>query len=145
MELYVGGCFQGKQRYVCEKKQIKKEEFMDETVFGHCKTEAEWVKYCSQYKGINHVHLLIRQLLEQGINSKTFLEQVIEKNPDVILICDEVGYGIVPFKKGRSRISGSSRTNDLYGSAEGKPYGTNHRWNWYGIKRMIGENECNYF
>ena len=42
---------------------------------------------------------MIRQLLEQGINSKTFLEQVIEKNPDVILICDEVGYGIVPLKK----------------------------------------------
>ena len=99
MELYVGGCFQGKQRYVCEKKQIKKEEFMDEAVFGHCKTETEWVEYCSKYKGINHVHLLIRQLLEQGINSKIFLEKVVEKNPDIILICDEVGYGIVPLKK----------------------------------------------
>ena len=81
MELYVGGCFQGKQRYVCEKKQIKKEEFMDETVFGHCKTEAEWVKYCSQYKGINHVHLLIRQLLEQGNKFQNFFRAGNREKP----------------------------------------------------------------
>ena len=99
MELYVGGCFQGKQRYVCEKKNIKKEEFMDESIFYKYETEKEWMEQCCQYRGINHVHLLVRRLLEKGMNPKVFLEQVIEKNPDIILICDEVGYGIVPLKR----------------------------------------------
>lgn len=97
MELYVGGCFQGKQRYVCEKRNIKKEAFIDESIL--CDEETEWMKQCSQCKGINHVHLFIRQLLEKGMDPKAFLEQVIEKNPEIILICDEVGYGIVPLKK----------------------------------------------
>lgn len=99
MELYVGGCFQGKLDYVCRKKNRKKEEFIDETLWKHCKSQQQLLEACLNYMGINHVHLLIQKLLCMEVNPETFFRQLFDQKSSWILICDEVGYGIVPLKK----------------------------------------------
>ncbi len=72
MELYIGGYAQGKSEYVRrthpgQEAQIK-EEF----------------------------HLWIRQLMQEGKDPEAETELFLQKNPDAIIICDEIGNGIVP-------------------------------------------------
>ncbi len=99
MELYVGGCFQGKLDYVCKKKKIKREEFVDEIIFGDCENRQQLVHLCTRCKGINHVHLLIQKLLKMQVEPQDIFRQIFDQNTNLILICDEVGYGIVPLIK----------------------------------------------
>ena len=47
-------------------------------------------------RGIYGFHKLIRRELKEGRNPMELAEKLIEKNPGVILISDEVGYGVVP-------------------------------------------------
>lgn len=89
MELYIGGMGQNKlQAVLAEKKDcgiragdvFHGEELPDGRIFS-CRI-------------VNHFHEIIRKLPEADIS--LFLEELYEKNPDVIIICDEVGSGIVP-------------------------------------------------
>lgn len=47
---------------------------------------------------LNNLHIYIRRMLEEGRENEIFsnLQRVIDNNPDVIFITDEIGYGIVP-------------------------------------------------
>ena len=42
------------------------------------------------------LHLTLRAVLEQGGEAKAFAAELIEKNPDAVIVCDEIGLGIVP-------------------------------------------------
>ena len=72
MELYIGGYKQGKLNYVLTK---------------HPNADTRIV---------NDLHLWIRDIMNQGQDAKTVIMSYIDKNPDCILICDEIGNGIVP-------------------------------------------------
>ena len=51
---------------------------------------------------LNHLHLWVRDLLDEGMEEEkiqTTILSWIKSNPDVIVICDELGNGIVPIKK----------------------------------------------
>ena len=104
MELYIGGFAQGKLEYV--KRRYNENQ----------KTEKLFVKVIdcadSHYKKmlletecdvliLNHLHLWVRDLLDGMEEEKiqTTILSWIKSNPDAIVICDELGNGIVPIKK----------------------------------------------
>ena len=45
---------------------------------------------------IFHFHKYIERLLSEGEDISELAKQLKEKNPDLILVTDEIGYGIVP-------------------------------------------------
>ena len=51
---------------------------------------------------LNHLHLWVRDLLDEGMEEEKIQTTIlfwIKSNPDAIVICDELGNGIVPIKK----------------------------------------------
>lgn len=115
MEVYFGGAFQGKLEYVLEKKGCLK-------VADGAGCSLKDIK---EAQVLNHLHLYIKRLTyKEGAAYNTTVDDTIttddtimadttaktipaaeiindiyEVNPDIILICDEVGGGIVPLKK----------------------------------------------
>ncbi len=86
MEMIIGGAFQGKSTYakehhpnVCWKKgaDLEKEELMN----------AEGVLDFQEY---------IKKELKADKDVARLAEELWEKNPDIILVSQEVGYGVVP-------------------------------------------------
>ena len=45
------------------------------------------------------MQLWVRRKMEQGSDTNALLEQFLKENPDCILICDEIGNGIVPMEE----------------------------------------------
>ena len=45
---------------------------------------------------IGDFHLLVRQVLEDGGDARTFAERLLAENPDALVVSDEIGLGIVP-------------------------------------------------
>ncbi len=109
MEVYFGGAFQGKLEYVLKKKGCLK-------VADGAGCSLKDIK---EAQVLNHLHLYIKRLInKEGAAYNTTVDDTItadttaktmpaaeiindiyEANPDIILICDEVGGGIVPLKK----------------------------------------------
>ena len=109
MEVYFGGAFQGKLEYVLEKKGCLK-------VADGAGCSLKDIK---EAQVLNHLHLYIKRLINKegaaynttvdytittDTTAKTMpaaeiINDIYEANPDIILICDEVGGGIVPLKK----------------------------------------------
>lgn len=76
MELYVGGYKQGKLKYVMGKYKDTDTQ-VEERVF-------------------NDFHLWVRELMEQKKDVDEQVQAYLEQHPDCIIICDEIGNGIVP-------------------------------------------------
>ena len=119
MHLVIGGAYQGKKEYVKKKYSIEESDIW----------QGGYPVAGGQWRCINGLHKIIEQMLYQyeancicevkedekvpigsAANSvqqkesyvnKTleYLSTVIERNPDLIFICDEVGNGIVPVEK----------------------------------------------
>ena len=85
MVLVIGGVSQGKTDYVREKYNL-------EPV--NC-TPVQGL----QARVINNYQELIRNLVEAGEDVKEYTQRLVEVNPRAIIICDEVGMGIVPVDK----------------------------------------------
>jgi len=86
--LLVGGAYQSKLAYAMKEYKISRDQIADgaSPFF-----PGDWNKPC-----INNLHLLVRRLLEQG---QTPLDEVLprlEQRQDWLVICDEIGCGIVP-------------------------------------------------
>lgn len=86
MEMVIGGAFQGKADYakreypeICWKKggEILREELF-------------------QAEGVTDFHEFIRREMEAGRETDDLAAELIRNNPGVILVSDEVGYGVVP-------------------------------------------------
>ncbi|MBR5419879.1 MAG: bifunctional adenosylcobinamide kinase/adenosylcobinamide-phosphate guanylyltransferase [Lachnospiraceae bacterium] len=71
MKLYFGGAWQGKETLVR-------------------KTHGPEAKILPAY------HLRVREQLREGQDPVKELERLVKEEPELILICDEVGCGIVP-------------------------------------------------
>lgn len=85
MILIIGGAYQGKTEYVKETYGVEPAECTPETAL--------------QTEAVNRYHELVRVLLEQGIDPKEYAVRLVKDNPDAIVICDEVGMGVVPVEK----------------------------------------------
>lgn len=90
MKMIIGGAFQGKYQYA--QKNFEIEKWIDgETC------QAEEIFDC---QGVNHFHEYIRRQMQKGNGWENKLdslaEEIIKKNPDILIVSDEVGYGVVP-------------------------------------------------
>lgn len=105
MELYIGGFAQGKLEYVkCRYNENQKTEKLFVKVID-C-ADSHYKKMFLETECdvliLNHLHLWVRDLLDEGMEEEkiqTTILSWIKSNPDAIVICDELGNGIVPIKK----------------------------------------------
>lgn len=96
MKLVIGGAYQGKKEYVRNKYHIEEARIWQG---GYPVPDGEW-------QCINGLHNIIRQTLQSNVYQESqqeilaYVRGLINKIPDIIIIADEVGCGIVPMEKG---------------------------------------------
>ena len=82
MRLYIGGCFQGQAELARAETGIAPEDVTRERALAA--------------PAINNFHELLRGLTPS--EARAFATQLMEKNPDCVVVCDEVGMGVVPLE-----------------------------------------------
>ena len=90
MRLVIGGYAQGKFSYVMERYGIQEAVVLDGTI--------EMTTMSQKNVVMNHFHKWVKGCLEKGKNPEPMLEEFLKKNPNCIIISDEVGNGIVPME-----------------------------------------------
>lgn len=93
MDLYIGGISQGKLEYVLKKYRLNKNSNVI------CDGASCTINEIFQKPVVNHFHEYIKRLLAEDEDVMEFLDVFIEQNSNAIVICNEVGYGIVPMVK----------------------------------------------
>lgn len=88
MHLMIGGYAQGKLDYAKRKYNIPDNEI--------CHGETEDFDAFPGKKVYDKLHLYLKRKMEQSADISALMEQFLQENPSCILICDEVGNGIVP-------------------------------------------------
>ncbi|MBS7007389.1 bifunctional adenosylcobinamide kinase/adenosylcobinamide-phosphate guanylyltransferase [Anaerostipes sp.] len=88
MILIIGGAFQGKKRYAEEILGILPEQMADGAVCG----EGE-IDTC---RCMFHFQDWVRRRMPETEDWEREAERIVQANPDVVLIADELGCGIVP-------------------------------------------------
>lgn len=88
MRLVIGGACQGKRRAACRLFGYLPEDFLDG-------------KSCSfsdalVCPAIYDFQELIRRGMQEGYPLEEFAEDLIRQNPEILIVSDEVGYGVVP-------------------------------------------------
>ena len=104
MILVTGGCFQGKTDYACEMFGIRGEEALDGA---KCPLEALY-----SARLVYHFHEYIRRLIQpesellpeknpaENFSPEELLtKRLPRENPDVVLVTNELGCGVVPVDK----------------------------------------------
>ena len=90
MQLVIGGAFQGKKDYVKNTFHLEKGEMQDGA---NASYEDIFSSPC-----LYHFHQWIRKGLEENWDLENLEIQLLEKNPQIILISNELGYGVVPIE-----------------------------------------------
>lgn len=88
MILVIGGAYQGKLEYVKERFHIQSEDIFD--------GESDSYENLVHRKVILNFHSLMRRFLLDEMNGFDEINKILDKNHDLIIITDEIGYGIVP-------------------------------------------------
>ncbi|MDO5415562.1 MAG: bifunctional adenosylcobinamide kinase/adenosylcobinamide-phosphate guanylyltransferase [Lachnospiraceae bacterium] len=91
MELYIGGFAQGKLEYV--RRQHPGEKFR---ILDGADRKLEDGRMDGGRLLINHFHGWVKGLIAEGKDAEALTEMLAKEYPDCIIICDEVGNGIVP-------------------------------------------------
>lgn len=91
MILVTGGAFQGKKEYVAEQFEISQQDMADGA-------NCSWDEL-RQCRCLFHFHLFIKRMMEGGEDPSDLCEILIEENPNIIIVTNEVGYGIVPLER----------------------------------------------
>lgn len=118
MELYIGGFAQGKLEYVQNKKaeeaisiamviDCAQSDYQKtlQSIDNKIKNENADVNNIANVNDIviiNHLHLWVKDLLREGMEEAAVQSTILSwvaKHPNTILICDELGNGIVPLEK----------------------------------------------
>lgn len=88
MRLIVGGAHQGKLAYALAVANILPEQVAQG---GTCT-----LPDAKNSKVLCGLHLLVRQILRQGGDPSAYLEELLLCNPEIIIITDEIGCGVIP-------------------------------------------------
>ena len=118
MELYIGGFAQGKLEYVQNKKaeeaisiamviDCAQSDYQKtlQSIDNKIKNENADVNNIANVNDIviiNHLHLWVKDLLREGMEEAAVQLTILSwvaTHPNTILICDELGNGIVPLEK----------------------------------------------
>ena len=92
MKLVIGGTAQGKLEYVLLKYDLQKNMVWD----GSLPNSTEDIGYEEKPVIINHFHLWIKNRMISGGCPEDEIMSFLDCNEDCIIICDEIGNGIVP-------------------------------------------------
>ncbi len=88
MKMITGGAYQGKTEFV-------KKHFGCEILDGEsCDFEDVFTAEC-----VSEFHQLVKRLIEKNEDVITYTERLCSENPDLIVIINEIGCGIVPLEK----------------------------------------------
>ena len=90
MILVTGGAFQGKKEYVRTRFCLVEEEMADGA-------ECSWeeIRLC---RCLFHFHLLVKRMMKEGEDPSDLCEILMEENPSLIIVTNELGCGIVPIE-----------------------------------------------
>lgn len=91
MRLVIGGAWQGKKDWVIRHWSVDPSAVID-----GAECDAEALKHGA---AVDHFHLLVRRWLDAGEDADRKTEAMLQENPDIIVISDETGCGIVPVDK----------------------------------------------
>jgi hypothetical protein len=91
MKFIIGGAYQGKTGYAMKKYGFTESEIMD--------GENPDMEKIADYRCINNFHLFIKKIVAQGGNPIVAAEKILNENPDIIIIMNEIGNGIIPIEK----------------------------------------------
>lgn len=96
MILVIGGCFQGKTAYAREYFSQKGFSIEEKDIADgrSCAPEAIYEKPM-----VTHFHEYIRRHMEDDSTAEEFAERLFTENPDVLVVSNELGYGVVPVDK----------------------------------------------
>lgn len=92
MKLVIGGYAQGKLEYVLRERERKIAgvcRVWDGVLPGEEETEGKQII-------LNHFHFWVKERIRQGGCPEEEALVFVEAHPDCIIICDEIGNGIVP-------------------------------------------------
>jgi adenosyl cobinamide kinase/adenosyl cobinamide phosphate guanylyltransferase len=84
MELILGGVGQGKRAFVQRRYALPEQAFVE-----------EFSTACENQVFV-HYEQAVRRALQAGEDPAKLTAQVLEANPSVLILCDEVGCGVVP-------------------------------------------------
>lgn len=101
MRLVIGGAGQGKRAYVMEKYGIREDEILDGAFLKPDKPaeDGEAPEHGCRMKCITNFHILVKRLLADGKDPMEIAGKLIDSNPGLIVIMDEIGNGIIPLEK----------------------------------------------
>ena len=100
MELIIGGAYNSKLNFVLKYYNLKQKDFQNGA---ECSLDEAFDK-----KGIYNLHLLIKRFILSGIDDyNNIIEKILSSNIEII-ICSEVGNGVVPVDKILSILSEKS-------------------------------------
>lgn len=91
MKLMIGGACQNKRQAACEVWNIELREIIDGASCGFDEI------FCC--RAVSDFHIFIRRMLAEGKNPAELISKLSAQNPDIMIISDEIGYGIVPMDK----------------------------------------------
>lgn len=91
MKLIIGGYAQGKLNYVLQTYGLKTNRVLDGNIPQNLNRQPETVI-------INHLHNWIKNRIAEGGCPEEEILIFLEKQPDCVIICDEIGNGIVPLE-----------------------------------------------
>jgi adenosyl cobinamide kinase/adenosyl cobinamide phosphate guanylyltransferase len=115
MIFVTGGNSQGKLEFVMKTFAISSDNVVDGS---ECALEDAFRKPV-----LNLTHILFKRMLNEDLDLNAFIEAGLIQNPDIIIICDEVGCGIVPIRQeertlrekiGRSQCMLAGRAEKVY-------------------------------
>lgn len=86
MEMIIGGAYQGKRELA--QKRYPDLDWKDGAVLNR--------EELMQARGVFDFHLFLRKEMKDGAPLDDLAGELIRKNPTVVLVSDEVGYGVVP-------------------------------------------------
>lgn len=88
MKMIIGGAYQGKLDYALNLTGYKKEDFLEGS---SCDMEDIF-----SARGIHGFHEYVKRYLEHSEDWESFAKELFERNPDLVVITNELGYGVVP-------------------------------------------------
>ena len=87
MILIIGGAYQGKLEFARQLKET------DVTISDGRTISLDRL---ADSDVITHFHEVIRRLWQEKREISAVVEELLAKNPDTVIIMDEIGYGVVP-------------------------------------------------
>lgn len=86
MELIIGGSYQGKKEYA-------------QNTHGNIQwvdgSDCTWEQLC-QAQGVYNFQEYVKGTMQRGKSTQHLAEELIEANPQLVVVSTEVGYGVVP-------------------------------------------------